>query len=180
LSDVVPAAIVTTVVGASDRLRWAAEVVAPAPDANVLEVGCGHGVLVSLLCERLTTGCAVALDRSATMVAAATRRNQAHVTAGRAVLRTTTFEDAELPTGAFDAIVAVNVRLFWGEESPWRTVRRLLKPAGRAYICYQPMNASGDDLLDRLAACAGAAGMVVDRVERDDTLPFGSVCAVVG
>jgi cyclopropane fatty-acyl-phospholipid synthase-like methyltransferase len=154
--------------------------VVPAPDANVLEVGCGHGVLVSLLCERLTTGCAVALDRSATMVAAATRRNQAHVTAGRAVLRTTTFEDAELTTGAFDAIVAVNVRLFWGEESPWRTVRRLLKPAGRAYICYQPMNASGDDLLDRLAACAGAAGMVVDRVERDDTLPFGSVCAVVG
>jgi protein-L-isoaspartate O-methyltransferase len=40
---------------ASERLSWAAGVVAPSPSDRVLEVGCGHGVLVSLLAERLTT-----------------------------------------------------------------------------------------------------------------------------
>ena len=61
---------------ASDRLVWAAAVVDPAPGERVLEVGCGHGVLVSLLAERIGTGQVVAVDRSPTMIAAAARRNQ--------------------------------------------------------------------------------------------------------
>ena len=44
---------------ASERLAWAADVVAPAPADRVLEVGCGHGVLLSLLAARLTTGAVV-------------------------------------------------------------------------------------------------------------------------
>lgn len=36
---------------ASERLAWAAGVVAPAPADRVLEVGCGHGVLLSLLAD---------------------------------------------------------------------------------------------------------------------------------
>lgn len=36
---------------ASERLAWAAEVVAPSPSDRVLEVGCGHGVLLSLLAD---------------------------------------------------------------------------------------------------------------------------------
>ena len=46
----------------SERLGWTADVVAPSPD-RVLEVGCGHGVLVSLFAARLTTGLVVGIDR---------------------------------------------------------------------------------------------------------------------
>jgi SAM-dependent methyltransferase len=168
------------VAGESDRLRWAAQVVNPAPDARLLEVGCGHGVLISLLCDRLTTGSVLGLDRSPTMVAAATRRNAAHVTAGRAVVRHSAFEEADLPVGAYDAVVAFNVRAFWGGESTWSTARRALRPHGAVYVCFQPMGAADDQVLERLAAHAGAAGMHIDRVERADTTPFRSVCAVVG
>jgi len=113
------------------------------------------------------------------MVAAATRRNAAHVADGRAVVPTCAFDEAELPPGASEVLVAFNVRLFWARESPWPTVRRLLEPTGTAYICYQLMGAAGhDDVLERLAASAGAAGMVIDRVEHADTAPFRSVCAV--
>ena len=47
----------------SERLGWTADVVAPSPSDRVLEVGCGHGVLVSLCAARLTTGLVVGIDR---------------------------------------------------------------------------------------------------------------------
>src|SRR5919201_650208 len=66
------------------------------PADRLLEVGCGHGVAVSLVCERLTTGTITAIDRSPKMIEMATRRNREHVDAGRAVLEAVALEDADL------------------------------------------------------------------------------------
>src|SRR3989337_3855650 len=109
---------------ASERFVWAVGTVEVRPADRLLEVGCGHGVAVSLVCGRLTTGTITAIDRSPKMIEMATRRNREHVEAGRAVLEAVALEDADLGDRRFDKVFAFHVASFWQqpEEGP-RAVR---------------------------------------------------------
>ena len=91
---------------ASERFVWAVDTLKVRPSDRLLEIGCGHGVAVSLVCETLTTGTITALDRSREMVKMATRRNRAHVDAGTAVLQAVALEDAALGDRRFDKVFA--------------------------------------------------------------------------
>ena len=82
-------------VKASERFVWAVATLEVSPADHLLEVGCGHGVAVSLVCERLTTGTITAIDRSPQMIEMATRRNREHVDAGRAALEAVSLEDVD-------------------------------------------------------------------------------------
>src|SRR3954447_18995544 len=85
---------------ASERFVWAVDTLDVRPADRVLEIGCGHGVAVSLVCERLTTGTITAIDRSLKMIEMATRRNRKHVDAGRAVLEAIGLETRTSVIGA--------------------------------------------------------------------------------
>ena len=126
-----------------ERIGWAVRTMAPGPDDQLLEIGCGPGVAVAAVCDLLTGGRITAVDRSATAIGRAARRNAGCVAAGRAVLRVAALESLgpdDLLAGGdgFDTVFAMNVNLFWVRD-PARElelVRAVLKPAGALYLFY--------------------------------------------
>ena len=162
---------------ASERIAWAAEVVAPAETDRVLEVGCGHGVLLSLLAARVPAGEAVGVDRSATMIAAAARRNADAVATGRVRLITAALTSAELGGTPFDVVVSFDVRAFWTPPAvEWDVVARVLRPGGRVVVAFSLMSADAfgpvTAAITRLARDRGIGQVAV---HRGATSPYESV-----
>jgi ubiquinone/menaquinone biosynthesis C-methylase UbiE len=58
----------------AERLIWAVETLTVDPADHILEIGCGAGVAVTLVCEKLGSGKVMALDRSEAMIAQARKR----------------------------------------------------------------------------------------------------------
>jgi ubiquinone/menaquinone biosynthesis C-methylase UbiE len=101
----------------SERLQRVVERLDIQPGDRVLEIGCGHGLAATMVCERLETGRLTAIDRSPKMVEAAARRNAEHVEAGRAEFLVATLEELDLGERRFDKIFAVRVGLFHREPA---------------------------------------------------------------
>jgi len=121
----------------SERLRSVVEQLDIRPGDRVLEVGCGHGVAATLVCERLEEGYLTAIDRSAKMIQAATRRNVAYVEAGKAEFLVATLEDLDLGDRRFDKIFAVRVGLFHRKPERARgLVERWLAPDGALLVYF--------------------------------------------
>jgi len=165
---------------ASERFAWAIETLEIAPGDRVLEVGCGHGVAVSLVCERLgPRGRITAIDRSEKMIAAAKRRNLSHVESGRAVLEAVALEDADLGRQRFGKVFAFNVAPFWLEPNEaLEIVRRHLAPKGSVYVFWDARRQTAADLGERLSERLLEGGFVIDRVLVKKLKPVPAVCVV--
>jgi SAM-dependent methyltransferase len=120
---------------ASDRLRWAIEVLGVVPDDRILEVGCGHGVAVSLVCERLDGGRITVVDRSRKMIEAAAKRNREH--SGKVRFVTASIERADLGDEAYDKAFAVHAASLHKAGPALDAVRTRLIPGGRLYLFHQ-------------------------------------------
>ena len=119
----------------SERFVWAVDTLALDPADRVLEVGCGHGVAVSLVCERLTSGRITAIDRSKKMIEMAAHRNRDHVAGGRAVLKTAALDEADFEDERFDKVFAFNVAPFWLQpKKALGIVGQQLSPDGAVYL----------------------------------------------
>jgi ubiquinone/menaquinone biosynthesis C-methylase UbiE len=121
----------------SERLRAVVEQLDIRPDDRVLEIGCGHGIAATLVCERLDEGRLLAVDRSPKMIEAATRRNATHVEAGKAEFLVAALEDADLGDRRFDKIFAVRVGLFHRDPTRARRLAaRWLAPGGAIFAFF--------------------------------------------
>ena len=151
------------------------------PHHHVLEIGCGQGLAVSLVCERLGGGSITAIDRSAAMIAMARKRNAAHVASGRASFHCISLRDADFGGRRFDRVLAVNVGAFLRKD-PGReleAVRRCLAPGGTLHVVYQPPVASrAAEVAETLPRVLADHGFAIREVRMKDVDQARAVCVV--
>ena len=151
--------------GASERLRWAVETLEVRPGDRVLEVGCGHGVAVSLVCERLAGGRITGVDRSPKMIAMAEERNRDHAEKLRLVAAS--IEDADLGDETYDKAFAVHVAALHEPGRALDAVRDRLVPGGRLDLFSQAPGWQTDGpartFATQLAATLDGAGFTTER-----------------
>jgi SAM-dependent methyltransferase len=163
----------------AQRLVWAVDLLDVRPTDRVLEVGCGHGVAVSLVCERLDGdrgGRITAVDRSGKMIAMATRRNARYV-AGTARFVIGELVSADLGDEVYDKAFAVHVAALERSPSPeLDVVRSRLVPGGRLVLVDHPPRAGDVDAIGhRLATVLPRHGF---RVLDVTTRPLGRTIGI--
>lgn len=122
----------------NERFTWAAGIIAPKPGSQLLEIGCGAGLLAGLLADRLNTGHITAIDKSQPMIKLAVQRNRAYIMAGKASFQAADFAQAALPENTFDQVVAFNVNFFWKKPAKeLLLIQHSMKPQGKLFIFYQ-------------------------------------------
>lgn len=122
-----------------ERFTWSVSQLDVQSTDQILEIGCGHGIAVALICDKLMEGGITAIDRSAKMIAVAKCRNAAYVASDRAAFHTIALKDADFDAALFNKIFAINVNVFW--QNPHQEligIRQLLREDGRLFLCYQP------------------------------------------
>lgn len=169
--------------GPAERHRWAVEILRVRPDDRVLEIGCGHGVAVALVAERLTgSGRITAVDRSAKMARAARERNRTHLAAGRADVRQVALDRADFPAGSFDKVFAAHVGTLW--RGPFADAARVLPwltPEGALYLFGRPLDPSRvPAVADTVRQGVTEAGLTVRDVLVGQTAPRPTLCVVAG
>lgn len=136
------------------RVIRAVEALAVRPADQVLEIGCGNGDAVSLICERLGGGGKVlAIDRSTPMIELARQRNQAHLESGKAQFRAIDLVALSV-SDRFDKVFAVNVNTFWRRPVPRELtlIKRLLKPKGSLSLFFESPTPRAEELARRVVA----------------------------
>lgn len=162
------------------RMHWAVDVLDIQPGDRILEIGGGHGVAAALVAERLESGHMVGVDRSVKMVEMATRRNRAHVEAGRAAFIHSPIEIWMPPVDMFDKAFAINVRHFAdANHAIHGVVRRALTPEGCVFVFFQPPPGQAiGPVMDRIRSGMVSAGWVIDRAVIGDIDPAPAACVI--
>lgn len=168
---------------AAKRLVWAVDTLAVKPTDRLLEIGCGHGVAVSLVCEKLDGGSITAIDRSPKMIAMATKRNADCVAAGKASFQTVSLHEADFGNVRFDKIFAIRIGVFlWGRPArELEVVRTCLAPDGSFHLVYDPFAANqARNVIETASAVLDNHGLIVKQVLTKDIAHTTVVCVIAG
>src|SRR3990170_4679571 len=95
-----------------ERFKWAVELLNIKRTQNILEIGCGSGLLAEQIACRLTTGKLIAIDKSSLMLEKAKKRNNEFIDKGVSEFLEADFAKSQLQQFFFDSIVAFNVPVF--------------------------------------------------------------------
>ena len=123
-------------VGHSAVARWGLQFLNAAPDAKVLDCGCGGGANMKRLLKKCPKGIVKGIDYSSVSVKKARRLNQAAIQDGRCVVWQGSVEHIIFAKDWFDVVTAFETVYFWPDlPQCFLEVWRVLKPGGIFLIC---------------------------------------------
>lgn len=110
------------------------------PADQILEIGCGTGLLLEQMADSVTSGTITGIDKSASMIKQAAKRNYSSISNKKITLIEVAFTEVKLPGSRYDKIIAFNVGAFLFKDPAKELVRvrTLLKKGGRFFLFYQP------------------------------------------
>ena len=121
---------------------WGLHFLHLAPDAKVLDCGCGGGANIKRLLKRCPRSIVKGVDYSAVSVEKSRRLNAEAIQRDRCVIWQGSVEHIIFAKDWFDAVTAFETVYFWSDlPQCLREVRRVLKPGGTFLICNE---SSGD------------------------------------
>ncbi len=113
--------------------QWGLSHLDLAPDAVVIDLGCGGGSNVSAMLAACPDGHVTGLDYSSVSVAASKKKNAAAIHAGRCRIVEGNVAALPFPDESFDVATAFETVYFWPDNS-FPDVHRILKPGGEFLI----------------------------------------------
>lgn len=115
---------------------WGFQFLPLAPDAKVLDCGCGGGANLAKLLKACPAGIVKGIDYSPVSVEKARKVNQQAIQQGRCTVLNGNVADMIFASSWFDAVTAFETVYFWPDLSAsFREVYRVLKPSGTFLIC---------------------------------------------
>jgi len=122
--------------GHSALARWGLGFLELAPDARVLDCGCGGGANLKTLLKKCPQGIVKGIDYSPVSVEKARTVNEDAVREGRCVVWQGSVEQIIFAKDWFDAVTAFETVYFWPNlPHCLREVHRVLKPGGTFLLC---------------------------------------------
>lgn len=110
---------------------WGLSHVMIAPDATILDVGCGGGRTIQKLAKLAARGRVYGVDFSETSVAMSRVFNRPLVQTGRIVIQQASVSRLPFADRTFDLVTAVETHFYWPDlPNDLREVLRVLKSAG--------------------------------------------------
>ena len=122
--------------GHSAMAEWGLRFLQPAPDAMVLDCGCGGGANIKTLLKLCPNGKVQGIDYSAVSVEKARKVNAGAIAAGRCTVQQASVAELPFEAEQFEVVTAFETVYFWPELAQnFREVYRVLKPGGIFFIC---------------------------------------------
>jgi len=123
-------------VGHSAVARWGLQFLNAAPDAKVLDCGCGGGANMKTLLKLCPKGKVQGIDYAAVSVEKAQKVNASAIEAGRCAVQQASVAELPFEAERFDVVTAFETVYFWPDlPQCFLEVWRVLKPGGIFLIC---------------------------------------------
>ncbi len=114
---------------------WTLDLLQPAADDTILDIGCGGGRALKRLSPLVPNGKLFGVDYSETAVECTREENSADVESGKLTVVHGSVSDLPFADDTFDKIFSIESYYFWPDlANDLKEIRRVLKPGGKVFI----------------------------------------------